>query len=69
MFYSRFSCYTLLSFPSINQAACVSFLYCWVGEVRLCQRKVTQLEAQTSGIRKSEAEISGAQGGWGRERD
>lgn len=66
MFSSRFSCYTLLSSPSINQAACISFLHCWVSEVRLCHRKVTHLGAQTSGIRKSEVEMSGAEDGWGR---
>ena len=34
--------------------------------MRLCQRKVTHLGAQTSGIRKSEVEMSGAEDGWGR---
>lgn len=65
-FSSRFSRHTLLSSPSINQAACTSFLHCWVSEVRLCQRKVTHAGAQTSGIRESEVEVSGAEDGWGR---
>lgn len=67
-FSSRFSCYTLFVFP-LNQSSSVHLLSALLGEweVRLYQRKVTHIGAQTSGIRESGRwRCLGAEDGWGR---